>query len=43
MRDTERQRYRQREKQALLGEPDAGFNPRTPASWPEPKSEMLNP
>ena len=37
MRDTERQRRRQREKQALLGEPDAGLDPRTPGSCPELK------
>ena len=34
MRDTERQRHRRREKQA----PDAGLNPRTPGSHPEPKA-----
>ena len=37
MRDTERQRHRQKEKQAPCGEPNAGFNPRTPGSQPEPK------
>ena len=29
MRDTERQRHRQREKQAPCGEPDAGLDPGT--------------
>ena len=40
MRDTERerQRHRQREKQAPCGEPDAGLNPRTPGSQPEPEA-----
>ena len=37
MRDIERQRHRQREKQASWGEPDVGFNPGTPESCPEPK------
>ena len=37
MRDTERQRHRQREKQAPCGEPDAGLNPRVLGSYPEPK------
>ena len=36
MRDTERQRHKQREKQAPCGKPDAGLNPRTPGSRPEP-------
>ena len=41
MRDTqrERQRHRQREKQAPSREPDAGLNPRTPGSQPEPKAD----
>ena len=38
MRDTERQRHRQREKQALCREPDVGFDPRTPGSRPGPKA-----
>ena len=40
MRDTkrERQRHRQREKQALYREPDVGLNPRTPRSRPGPKA-----
>ena len=37
MRDREKQRHRQREKQAPSGEPDVGLNPRTPGSCPEPK------
>ena len=43
MRDTEResQRHRQREKQAPCGEPDVGFDPRTPASRPEPKADQM--
>ena len=39
MRDTERHRHRQREKQTPLGEPDAGLDPRTLGSQPEPKSD----
>ena len=35
----ERQRHRQREKQAPCREPDAGLNPRTPGSRPEPKAD----
>ena len=40
MRDTdrERQRLRQREKQAPHREPDVGLNPGTPGSRPEPKT-----
>ena len=34
MRDTERQRHRQREKQAPCGEPDAGLDSRSPGSGP---------
>ena len=38
MRDQrERQKHRQREKQTLCTEPDAGLNPRTLGSLPEPK------
>ena len=37
MRDREKQRHRQREKQALYRKPDAGLDPRTPGPWPEPK------
>ena len=42
MRDThtERQRYRQREKQAPCGEPDVGLDPRTPGSQPEPEADV---
>ena len=41
MRDThrERQRHRQREKQAPCGKPDAGLDPGTPGSRPEPKAD----
>ena len=40
MRDTQRgQRLRQREQQAPCREPDAGLNPRTPGSRPEPKAD----
>ena len=43
MRDTERgrerQKNRQREKQAPHGEPDLGLNPRTPGSRPDPKAD----
>ncbi|XP_072691235.1 adenine nucleotide translocase lysine N-methyltransferase isoform X2 [Canis lupus baileyi] len=38
MRDTERQKHRQREKQAPRKEPDAGLDPRSPGSGPEPKA-----
>ena len=36
---TERQRYRQREKQAPYGDPHVGLDPRTPRSRPEPKAD----
>ena len=39
MRDTERQRHRQREKQALRREPDSGLDPRTLGSRPELKAD----
>ena len=41
MRDTkrERQRYRQREKQAPCGEPNAGLDPGTPGSHPKLKAD----
>ena len=39
MKDTERQRHRQREKQASYREPDPGFNPRTLGWQPEPKAD----
>ena len=32
-------RHRQREKQALCGEPNAGLDPRAPGSHPEPKAD----
>ena len=38
MNDRERQRHRQREKQAPYREPDAGLDSRTPGSLPEPKA-----
>ena len=34
----QRERHRQREKQAPCGEPDVGFDPRTPGSRPGPKA-----
>ena len=39
MRDTERQRHRQREKQPPHKEPDVGLNPRIPGSCPELKAD----
>ena len=36
---TQRQRHRQREKQAPCREPEAGLDPRTPRSRPEPKAD----
>ena len=36
---TGKQRPRQREKQAPCREPDAGLDPRTPGSCPEPKAD----
>ena len=43
MRDTEkeRQRPRQREKQAPCREPDVGFEPGTPGSRPGPKAGAI--
>ena len=38
-RHTERQRHRQREKQAPCRELDVGLDPRTPGSHPEPKAD----
>ena len=35
MRDTERQRHRQKEKPTPCEEPDVGLHPRTPGSNPE--------
>ena len=37
MGDTERER--EREKQAPRGDPNAGLDPRTPGSGPEPKAD----
>ena len=37
--ERERQRHRQREKQAPCREPDAGLDPGTPGSCPEPKAD----
>ena len=39
MRDTQRQRHKQREKQASCRKPDVGLDPGTPGSWPEPKAD----
>ena len=39
MRDIERQKHRQREKQAPCMEPDAGLDPGTLGSCPEPKAD----
>ena len=39
MGDTERQRHRQREKQAPFREPDRALDPRTPGSRPEPRAD----
>ena len=39
MRDTQRDRHRQREKQAPCRDPDVGLDPRTPGSLPEPKAD----
>ena len=39
MRDRERQRHMQREKQAPCGEPDMGLNSETPGSCPELKAD----
>ena len=41
MRDTEkeRQRHRQREKQAPCGKPNVELDPRTPGSCPEPHAD----
>ena len=39
MKDTQRQRPRQREKQTPCREPHVGLNPRTPGSRPGPKAD----
>ena len=36
--EREKQRHRQREKQAPCREPDVGLDPRTPGSGPVPKA-----
>ena len=38
MRDTERQRHRQKKKQAPCRKPEVGLDPRTPGSHPGPKA-----
>ena len=38
MTERQRQRHRQREKQALCREPDVGLDPRTPGSRPGPEA-----
>ena len=43
VRHTERQRYRQREKQVPCRKPDPGLDPRTPRSCPEPKADAQTP
>ena len=40
MRDIERQRHRQRGKQAPCGEPDVGLDPWTLGSRPEQKADV---
>ena len=39
MKDTQRQRHRQREKQVPCRDPDAGLDPGTPRSHPELKAD----
>ena len=39
-RERERQRHRQSEKQAPCREPDAGLDPQSPGSWPDPKADI---
>ena len=39
---SEKQRHRQKEKQASCREPNVGLDFRTSGSCPEPKAEMLN-
>ena len=39
MRDTQRQRHRQTEKQAPCEEPNVGLDPRTPESRPKLKAD----
>ena len=40
MRETQRQKHRQREKQASHREPDVGLDPSIPGSHPEPKADI---
>ena len=40
MRDTQKQRHRQRDKQSPYREPNAELDPRTPGSRPEPKADV---
>ena len=40
MRDIERGRDRQREKQAACGKPDVRLNPKIPESCPELKADV---
>ena len=42
MKDTERQRFRQRKKQAPFRKPDVGFNPGSPGSRPGPKADRCS-
>ena len=42
MRDTVRQRHRQREKQALSGEPKPGFSLRTPGDHDLSQRHIIN-
>ena len=39
MRHGERQKHRQREKQAPCGEPDVGLDPGTPGSCTDPEAD----
>ena len=39
IQDDQRERHRQKEKQAPHGEPNSGFNPKTLGSHPEPKAD----
>ena len=39
MKDRERQRHRQRDRQTPCRDPDVGLDPRTPGSQPEPKAD----
>ena len=39
MRDTERERHRQRKKEAPCRKPDVGLDAGTPGSYPDPKAD----